>query len=76
VENIPQVGAIGITRLWLKAKIVDENGRRVPKGACPWASMRSAVAGVMTCYYKDEAASSERAPPRGLALDRDMARQR
>jgi len=72
VENIHKVGAIGTPGYGWKAKIVDENGREVPKGSV--GELAVSGPGVMTCYYKDEAASSS-VLREGWLWTGDMARQ-
>jgi long-chain acyl-CoA synthetase len=55
VENIHKVGAIGIPGYGWQAKIVFETGDEVPQGEVGELIVKGP--GVMTCYYKDEAAT-------------------
>ncbi len=57
VENIHKVGAIGKAGYGWQTKIVDENGNTVEKGGVGELAVYGP--GVMTCYYRDEKATSE-----------------
>lgn len=57
VENIHKVGAIGKAGYGWKTKIVDEQGREVPRGGVGELAVYGP--GVMTCYYRDEKATAE-----------------
>ena len=57
VENIHKVGAIGIAGYRWQTKIVDEKGNEVKKGDVGELAIKGP--GVMTCYYKDEKATSD-----------------
>lgn len=57
VENEHKVGAIGIPGFGWEIKIVDENRNTVKKGDVGELAVKGP--GVMTCYYKDEKATSE-----------------
>ncbi|MCR5609051.1 MAG: acyl--CoA ligase [Lachnospiraceae bacterium] len=57
VENIHKVGAIGKAGYGWQVKIVDENRNTVPKGEVGELAVYGP--GVMTCYYKDPAATAE-----------------
>lgn len=56
VENIHKVGAIGIPGYGWEAKIMDENRGEVLQGEVGELAVKGP--GVMTCYYKDEAATN------------------
>ena len=56
VENIHKVGAIGKAGYGWETKIVDENGQVVKRGDVGELCVKGP--GVMTCYYKDEAATN------------------
>lgn len=56
VENIHKVGAIGIPGYGWEAKIMDENREEVLQGEVGELAVKGP--GVMTCYYKDEAATN------------------
>lgn len=57
VENVHKVGAIGKAGYGWETKIIDENGNSVAKGEVGELAVKGP--GVMTCYYKDEAATNE-----------------
>ncbi len=57
VENIHKVGAIGKAGYGWQTRIVDENRRDVARGEV--GELAVFGPGVMTCYYKDEAATKE-----------------
>ena len=57
VENIHKVGAIGKAGYGWETKIVNPNGSEVSKGDVGELALKGP--GVMTCYYKDEKATSE-----------------
>ena len=57
VENIHKVGAIGKAGYGWEVKIVDENRNPVSRGEVGELAVKGP--GVMTCYYKDEKATSE-----------------
>lgn len=57
VENIHKVGAIGKAGYGWEVKIVDENRNTVKRGEVGELAVKGP--GVMTCYYKDEKATSE-----------------
>lgn len=57
VENIHKVGAIGKAGYGWQTKIVDEQGNEVEKGGV--GELAVFGPGVMTCYYRDEKATSE-----------------
>ncbi len=57
VENVHKVGAIGKAGYGWQTKIVDESGNEVARGEVGELCVYGP--GVMTCYYRDEAASAE-----------------
>ena len=57
MENIHKVGAIGVPGYRWECKIVDENGNEVKKGDVGELCVKGP--GVMTCYYKNPAATEE-----------------
>lgn len=57
VENIHKVGSIGKAGYGWEVKIVDENSNPVKPGSVGELLVKGP--GVMTCYYKDEKATSE-----------------
>ena len=57
VENIHQVGAIGVPGWGWEAKIVDENGDPVKQGEAGELCVKGD--GVMVCYYKNPEATAE-----------------
>lgn len=57
VENIHKVGAIGIPGYGWECKIVDENDNEVCQGDVGELCVKGP--GVMTCYYRNEAATKE-----------------
>ncbi len=73
VENIHKVGAIGIAGYGWQTKIVDEKRNIVEKGEVGELAVKGA--GVMRCYYKNEAASKEVLTSDGWLLTGDMARE-
>ncbi|MCL1828408.1 MAG: acyl--CoA ligase [Oscillospiraceae bacterium] len=72
VENIDKVGAIGKAGFGWTAEIVDENGDPTPCGQV--GELTVSGPGVMTCYYKDEAATNEVLKD-GRLFTGDMARE-
>lgn len=56
IENIDKVGAIGKPGFGWEAMIADENCQPVPRGEVGELCVKGA--GVMKCYYKDEAATN------------------
>ena len=72
VENIHKVGAIGIPGYGWEAKIVDENGQDTPQGQVGELIVKGP--GVMTCYYRDEAATKASLKD-GWLYTGDMAQQ-
>ena len=72
VENIHKVGAIGKAGYGWQIKIVDERGEPVEKGDVGELCVKGD--GVMTCYYKDEAAT-EAVLRDGWLFTGDMARE-
>ena len=56
VENIHKVGAIGVAGYGWEIKIVDPEGTTVPRGDVGELCLKGP--GVMTCYYRDEAATA------------------
>lgn len=56
VENVHKVGAIGVPGYGWQVKIVDVEGNEVKKGEVGELCLKGA--GVMTCYYRDEAATA------------------
>ena len=57
VENVHKVGAIGVPGYGWEGKIVDPSGQPVEQGTVGELCVKGP--GVMTCYYKDEQATSE-----------------
>ena len=57
VENIRKVGAIGVPGYLWQARIVDEQGREVPRGQIGELAVKGP--GVMLCYYKNPEATAE-----------------
>lgn len=72
VENIHKVGYIGIPGYGWQAKIVDETGSPVEKGAVGELIVKGP--GVMECYYRDEKATAESLKD-GWLYTGDMAMQ-
>ena len=56
VENIHKVGAIGVAGYGWEIKIVDAEGNTVPQNEVGELCLKGP--GVMTCYYRDEAATA------------------
>lgn len=54
-ENIHKVGAIGVPGFGWSVKVVDEDRNEVPNGEV--GELAVSGPGVMTCYYRDEAAT-------------------
>ncbi|MBR5382008.1 MAG: acyl--CoA ligase, partial [Oscillospiraceae bacterium] len=57
VGNLHKVGAIGVPGYGWKVRVVDEEGKELPRGEV--GELEVSGPGVMTCYYKDEAATRE-----------------
>ncbi|MDO4618108.1 MAG: class I adenylate-forming enzyme family protein [Clostridia bacterium] len=57
VENVHKVGAIGVPGFGWEAKIMDENGNEITNEDVGELIVKGP--GVMTCYYRDEKATSE-----------------
>ena len=72
VENIHKVGAIGKAGFGWEVKIADENGNAVERGQVGELYVKGP--GVMTCYYRDEKATSETLKD-GWLLTGDMAQE-
>ncbi|MCQ2490081.1 MAG: AMP-binding protein [Ruminococcus sp.] len=72
VENIHKVGAIGKAGFGWEVKIADENGNTVERGQVGELYVKGP--GVMTCYYRDEKATSETLKD-GWLLTGDMAQE-
>ena len=72
VENIHKVGAIGKAGYGWEVKIVDENGKTVPRGGVGELCVKGP--GVMTCYYRDEKATAETLKD-GWLFTGDMAQE-
>ncbi len=72
VENIHKVGAIGKAGYGWELKIADENGNAVERGQVGELYVKGP--GVMTCYYRDEKATSETLKD-GWLLTGDMAQE-
>ncbi len=72
VENIHQVGAIGVPGYRWKCKIVDENDGEVARGDVGELCVKGP--GVMSCYYNDPAATAETLK-NGWLYTGDMAMQ-
>ena len=72
VENIHKVGAIGKAGYGWEVKIADENGNAVERGQVGELYVKGP--GVMTCYYRDEKATSETLKD-GWLLTGDMAQE-
>ena len=56
VENVHKVGAIGVPGYGWEIKIVDTEGVEIEQGAVGELCLKGP--GVMTCYYRDEAATA------------------
>ncbi len=72
VENIHKVGAIGKAGFGWETKIADENGNAVERGQVGELYVKGP--GVMTCYYRDEKATSDTLKD-GWLLTGDMAQE-
>ena len=72
VENIHKVGAIGIPGYGWEVKIVDPDGNTVAQGDVGELCLKGP--GVMTCYYRDEAATADTLKD-GWLFTGDMAMQ-
>ncbi len=72
VENVHKVGAIGVPGFGWKVKIVDPEGQTVEQGSVGELCLQGP--GVMTCYYRDEAATKD-ALKDGWLFTGDMAMQ-
>ena len=72
VENIHKVGAIGKAGYGWEVKITDENFNTVARGEVGELCVKGP--GVMTCYYRDEKATSETLRD-GWLLTGDMAQE-
>ncbi len=57
VENVHKVGAIGVAGYGWEVKIVSPNGATVPQGEVGELCLKGP--GVMTCYYRDAAATAD-----------------
>ncbi len=57
VENVHKVGAIGIPGYGWEVKIVNPDGSEVAQGSVGELILKGP--GVMTCYYRDEAATAD-----------------
>ncbi|MDE7104252.1 MAG: acyl--CoA ligase, partial [Ruminococcus sp.] len=72
IDNIHKVGAIGKAGFGWEVKIADENGNSVKRGQVGELYVKGP--GVMTCYYRDEKATSETLKD-GWLLTGDMAQE-
>ena len=72
VENVHKVGAIGVPGYGWSIKIVDPAGNEVPQGAVGELCLQGP--GVMTCYYRDPAATADTLKD-GWLYTGDMAMQ-
>ena len=72
VENIHKVGAIGKAGFGWEVKITDENFNTVKRGEVGELCVKGP--GLMTCYYRDEKATSETLKD-GWLLTGDMAQE-
>ncbi len=72
VENIHKVGAIGIPGYGWEVKIVTPDGMDVPQGEVGELCVKGP--GIMTCYYRDEAATADTLKD-GWLYTGDMAMQ-
>jgi len=72
IENVHKVGAIGKPGYMWEAKIVDDAGEPVPRGAVGELAVKGP--GVMKCYYKDPEATAAVLKD-GWLLTGDMARE-
>jgi acyl-CoA synthetase (AMP-forming)/AMP-acid ligase II len=73
VENVHKVGAIGKAGYGWQTKIVDENRKTVSRGEV--GELAVFGPGVMTCYYRDEKATSEVMDSDGWLYTGDMAQE-
>jgi acyl-CoA synthetase (AMP-forming)/AMP-acid ligase II len=72
IENIHKVGAIGIPGYGYEIKIVDENGKTLPRGGVGELCIKGP--GIMTCYYNDPKATAETLRD-GWLFSGDMAQE-
>ncbi len=72
IENVHKVGAIGIAGYGWEIKIVDTEGNVVNRGDVGELCLKGP--GVMTCYYRDEAATADTLKD-GWLYTGDMAMQ-
>ena len=72
VENVHKVGAIGVAGYGWEVRIVDTDGRDVARGEVGELILKGP--GVMTCYYRDEAATAATLKD-GWLYSGDMAMQ-
>jgi len=72
VENVHKVGAIGVPGYGWQIKIVDPDGNEVQQGAVGELCLQGP--GVMTCYYRDPAATADTLKD-GWLYTGDMAMQ-
>ena len=72
VENTHKVGAIGVAGFGWETRVVDTEKNEVPQGEVGELAVRGP--GVMTCYYKNEEATSESLSNDGWLWTGDMAR--
>ncbi len=57
VENIDKVGAIGVPGYGWEVRIVDDDGKDVPRGQIGELAVKGP--GIMKCYYKNQEATNE-----------------
>ncbi|MBE6728951.1 MAG: acyl--CoA ligase [Ruminococcaceae bacterium] len=72
IENVHKVGAIGVAGYGWSVKIVDPKGNEVSQGEVGELCLKGP--GVMTCYYRDEKATTESLKD-GWLYTGDMAMQ-
>jgi len=72
IENVHKVGAIGVAGYGWSVKIVDPKGNEVSQGEVGEICLKGP--GVMTCYYRDEKATTESLKD-GWLYTGDMAMQ-